>query len=455
MQEDDYRDLMDLFYFRMAGFLRERPETYDELEALDKYVKELNVEDETRRMLIFDYYIFDYKSEILSKNPLVSFLSKADLDNETRSLYEGFKNSVFSIFEVKALRIGKEMITLDLATGKEYTVKDTTLTKKITKGQCGFARVLPYKDYYIFTGKAYFYPSKASYYLKLHLLDIRTQKKPFKLSPVEMCKAFYAQEKPEKLPTLERFRLICREGRLEDDEIDTFISKVKENARNKGDFTILSKEILSKMNPNTVVNYDEIRKTFLEMWNKFIPESGDCVKPGPVEQALISSSMSYVQLKVKPKRYKNEDKASNKANNLFEKWIKTPRQELNGKTPEETIREEREKLGNPARPIRYKINISSIMLGEEVIKKAETIYNRARELLTNNKPTEAIAAYKEYLALNSENHVVWLNMGVAHMRLNDKINAMKYFKKALELKPDYEIAKNNIALLSKTTKKDK
>jgi len=376
---------MDIFYSRMAGFLRERPEIYEELEAL---------------------------------------------------------------------RVGKEMIAIDLATGKEYGIKDTTLTRNITKGQCGFARVLPYKDYYILAGTVYFFPSKAGHYLKLYLLDAKARKKPFKLTPIVMCKIFYSQEKPERLPTLERFRLICREGGFENDYIDMFIKRVKERALNKGEFNDLNREIISRINPNTDVDHNEITKTFMEMWNKFLSESRDYAEPGPIEQVLVSASMSYVQSKVDPKRYKSEENASNKANSLLEEWLKTPRQELDGKTPEEAIIKEREELGNPIRTIKYRIGISSITPGEEVVKKAKMIYDNARQLLMDNKPSEAITAYKEYLTLNSRNHVVWQNMGLAYMLLKDRANAKRCFEKALELKPDYKVAKNNMAILSNASDKD-
>jgi tetratricopeptide (TPR) repeat protein len=71
-----------------------------------------------------------------------------------------------------------------------------------------------------------------------------------------------------------------------------------------------------------------------------------------------------------------------------------------------------------------------------------------------NRPKEAIEAYKEYISIHSRNHVIWHNMGIAYVLLKDRIIAEKCFKKSLEIKPDYEIAKRNTKILNKATQKD-
>ncbi|MFH0732293.1 MAG: hypothetical protein V2A72_05170 [Candidatus Omnitrophota bacterium] len=454
MKQDNYRETMNGFYSKIADFISGHPEIIEELTEQEAYLKDLCMEDEKRRMLVLDYYIFDYKSPILPKNLLLYFLSKADLDNETRAVYERFTNSVFSIFEIRALRTGKEVTIVDLITTKEYSVRDTTLTKNTAKGQCGFMRLLPFKNYYIFTGAAYLFPHRTSHFLKLHLLDIKSQKRVFKLTPLEICKIFYSQEKPERLPVRERFKLLCREGGLEEAYIIEVMQRSKDRAQNKGEFNDILKEVFSKMKPSPDFNPDEITAAFMGMWNEYIAAPKDYIAPGPTEHALIGALMSLVQSKIKPNRYKNMQNATDKANGLMDEWLKTPRQELNGKTPKEIIIKEREELGNTIKTIKYRTDIATLSVGEEVIKKAEDIYNKAHKLLMDNKPSEAIECYKEYLAINSENHVVWQNMGLAYMLLCDRVNAEKCFREALNIKPDYRVAKNNMAILLKASDKD-
>ncbi len=450
----DYKEIMRQFYTRLADFLSNMPEVLEEMKSQEDYFRGLNISEVERHNLVFDWYIFDYKSEVLSKNLLQYFLEKADLTEDLRAIYERFKDGIFSIFEINALRMGKEMIVCDLATAKEYGIKDTTLTRQVSKGQCGFLRVLPFQDYYILTGTEYFFPQEASRFIKLFFMDAEKYKKPFKLTPLTIYEIFFAQEKPESLPTIERFILLCQEGGLKEDYINEIIQRIRKEALNKGDFQDIQKELIARIKPYAGFDIKEITQAFIDVWNGFISEQNGYVEKGPIETALINVSMSYVQLKVNPKKFKNEKSASKKAEELLKEWLKTPRQELDGKTPEEVILEERQKLGNPEKKVKFKINISAFIPGEEVIQKANEAFVKGRQLLLENKPKEAIEAYKEYISIHFQNHVVWHNMGIAYILLMDRVNAEKCFKKSLEINPDYELAKRNMKILNNATQED-
>ncbi len=454
MEAYDYKEIMRQFYARLADFISKIPEVLEEIAYEERFFKNLGMTESERRNLVFDWYIFDYKSEVLSKNLLQYFLEKADLNENLKAIYKRFRDGVFSIFEVKALRIGKEMIAGDLATGKEYGIKDTALTRQVLKGQCGFLRVLPFEDHYILTGTGYFFPQEASHFIKLFFLDVEKQKKPFKLTPLTIYEIFFTQEKPEKLPNIERFTLLCQEGGLNENYINETIQKIRKEVLNKGDFHDIQKELIAKIKPHPGFDIKEIIQAFMDVWNSFVSEQKGYVEKGPVETALINASMGYVQSKVNPKRYKDEKTASERAEELMEERLKRPRQELNGKTPEEVILEERQKLGNPEKRVKFRINISALTPGEEVAQKANEAFARGRQLLMENKPSEAIEAYKEYISIHSQNYVVWHNMGIAYSLLTDRVNAERCFKKSLEINPDYELAKRNIKILNKATQKD-
>jgi len=65
-----------------------------------------------------------------------------------------------------------------------------------------------------------------------------------------------------------------------------------------------------------------------------------------------------------------------------------------------------------------------------------------------------LKAYEAYCHLNPDNHVVWQNMGVAHILLLDKVKAQECFQKALEINPDYEMPRKNLRILKDATKDD-
>ncbi|MFC1577005.1 tetratricopeptide repeat protein [Candidatus Omnitrophota bacterium] len=451
MAEPEYRQIMTLFYSQVAGFMSQRREIFEELIYEEAFLKDLDMSDEDRRNIILDWYIFDHKSEILKKNFLEYFLEKADIDKEAKDLYSGFRDTIYSVFEVKAIRTGKEMMAYNLLDGKDYNIKDTTLIQHITKGQLVIMRVLKYMDYNILTGKAYAFPLKASQSLKLSLLNAKDAKKPSKLTPLMICKIFHKQEKPEKLPPLERFRLLCKECNLEDSYIDEIIQKTKEKVENKGHFNDIQKKYMAKLKPHAHFDMKELIDAYMDVWNGFIKGH---VKKGPIEEALLNASFAYIQQKINPRRFKDNERASLKAEKVFEEWLNAQHDELGGKTPKELILKEREDLGNPEKRIKFRIEITNLAPGEEVMRKAQDAVNKAIQLLNDNKPKEAIEVYREHLSAVPRNHVAWQNMGLAYILCRDKENAERCFKKALEIDPNYKVAKDNLRILEAATQED-
>jgi tetratricopeptide (TPR) repeat protein len=189
----------------------------------------------------------------------------------------------------------------------------------------------------------------------------------------------------------------------------------------------------------------------MDVWNGFI--TGYAEK-GPIEGALISAGLAYVQQKVNPMRRKDMEKASVDVNKAFEEWLDTRHEELDGNTPKELILKEREELGNPVKLVKFSMDVMSLAPGEELRKKAEGAVNKAMQLLGENKPKEAIRLYKEHLSIIPRNHVAWLNLGVAHILLSDKKSAEICFRKALEIESNYKVARNNLRILENATEED-
>lgn len=454
MNINDYKEVMREFYASIADFISNKPEIIAELKYQESFLKDFNSSEKERRKLIFDWYVFDYKSEVLSKNLLQYFLETVDIQEDLKDIYKRFKDSVFSIFEIKTLKIAKELIACDLATGKEYNIKDTALIQQIAKGQCGFLRLLPFANYYILTSTGFFFPEEANSFIKIYFMDIKNTNKPFKLTPITLCEIFSNQKKPEELPLKERFILFCQEAGLNQDYINEVIDIMQKKALEKADPYPIQKEIIAKIKPYPKFNMEEFTRALVDLWNSFLTKAQGYVEKGPIELALLQAAIAYLQIKLDLKKYKDTKKASLHGNQLISEWFKTPRQELGAKTPEEVIIEERIRLGNLDKRVGFKFNINTLLPGEEVFRKAEEAFNRGREFMKENKPLEAIEAYKEYISYNAQNHVVWCNLGIAYILILDKVNAQKCFKKALEIKPEYKLAKSNMRIIKNATKKD-
>ena len=131
MDEFNYQEIMDKFYAQISDFIMNRENITAELDEKSRLFSTLKMDEEEKKRIFFDWFIFDCKSKILSKNLLSYFINTDLLDEKTRNVYRGFLDNVYSVFEVKALRTRKEMIVRDLIHGREYNVKDANFTRHV------------------------------------------------------------------------------------------------------------------------------------------------------------------------------------------------------------------------------------------------------------------------------------------------------------------------------------
>ncbi|MFC2149568.1 hypothetical protein ACFLQ8_02595, partial [Candidatus Auribacterota bacterium] len=90
MERRDYKEIMDRFYAGVADFMSEMPEVMGELTHEERYFTKLDMPDDERRAIVFDWYLFDYKSEALSKNLLRYYIEKAVMDEDLKDIYGRF-----------------------------------------------------------------------------------------------------------------------------------------------------------------------------------------------------------------------------------------------------------------------------------------------------------------------------------------------------------------------------
>lgn len=456
MDEFNYKDKMDEFYSRISGFVSRHETILTELMEKERIFATLRMDETDKKKIFFDWFIFDCKSSVFSKNLLRHFLDTEPLEAEVKELYRGFLDNVYSVFEVKALRAGKEMIVRDLLNDKEYNVKETTLTRHLQKGQCALMRVLPFHGYHILTGIGHVFPPESTSIIKLFMQNKKKSAKKRNLNPLEICEIFFAQDERERLPVQERFRLFCREAGIENAHIDEIVKTLKRRAENpKENFNDdLIKDIMSKIKSYSSVRVEELSGSFMDLWNSFISEGNPSAHKGPVETAIIHAGIDYVQSKVNPDKYKDIKKAEAKAKEINDQWLNTPKEELGGRTPVEVILEERRELGNPQKEVGFQVSFTKLEMNAEIEKQAEKLFYQGIEYVRQHKPVEALKAYEAYCHLNPDNYVVWQNMGVAHILLLDKVKAQECFQRALEINPDYEMPQRNLEVLKNATKED-
>ena len=450
----DYQYEMDLFYSRIGRFIQERPDLISELEEKLGFFTSLLMPNKDKRMLALDWFVFDAKSKALRGNPLDCFLKEADLNEETKQLYRNFRQGKFSLFEVKALRIGKGMLLINLLDNQEHQVFDISASKILQKGQCCLLRMLPFEDYFILTGVGYPFPAFSTPALRLIAKNMREAGRPIHLSPLQVCEILFAAPKREQLPVRERFELICLEHGLSSDETRRFLDEMRSKALQKEDNDGLAEKLFVKLKPRPGFNARELSEAFVGTWNSFVAEQPDYVEKGPMETMLVRAAMDYVGNRVKLDGRKNKEKLEARMNELQKEWLHSPLEELEGKTPAEVILEERQQLGNPQKEIGFTMQINKLKPGIEEEQKMNALLDEARGLMQEKHVPEAIAIMESVLREYPDACPVWQNLGIAYVLSQDRLNAQRCFEKALEINPKYEMARHDLERLMNSSDED-
>ena len=450
----DYQHEMDLFYSRIGRFFQERPELIAEFGEKLGFFAPLQMPDKDKRMLALDWFVFDAKSKALKGNPLDAFLREADLDEETKQFYCNFRQGKFSLFEVKALRIGKGMLLINLLDNQEHQVFDVSASKTLQKGQCCLLRMLPFEDYFILTGVGYPFPASSTPALRLIAKNMRESGRPVHLSPLQVCEILFAAPKREQLPVRERFELICLEHGLSSDETRQFLDEMQRKALKKEGNDGLAEKLFSKLKRRHGFNARELSEAFVGTWNSFVAEQPDYVEKGPMETMLVRATLDYVGNRVKLDGRRNKEKLEAGMNEIQKEWLNSPLEELEGKTPAEIILEEREQLGNPQKEIGFIMQLNKLKPGVEEEQKMNALLDEARGLMQERRVPEAIAIMENVLKEYPEAYPVWQNLGIAYVLSQDRVNARRCFEKALEINPKYEMARNDLERLMNSSDED-
>lgn len=271
---------------------------------------------------------------------------------------------------------------------------------------------------------------------------------------------------PEREVGIEDLDLVQVRERLEEKLVRIRLSKISVQD--------IEKRINQETSSNKIFNWlckmavfssekdiDELMKLLTALWNKIPHEKFKGMSPeerkkemprGPQEDMLIHEMMNYVQSKIDPGKYPKIEKAQGEIERLQNEWLHTPQVELDGKSPWGIILKEREKMGNPNRNFTIRIELSGVpnVMTEEG-RRWEQMFEEALRLSKTGEYKKAIKLYERLMELDPENYIAWGNMGNIYALLGKKEMAIKFFHKALSINPKYKLAKENLAVVDRSS----
>ena len=97
------------------------------------------------------------------------------------------------------------------------------------------------------------------------------------------------------------------------------------------------------------------------------------------------------------------------------------------------------------------LNIVVVLIGLYAFAQNETLFKEANALYNEGQYAEAIDIYNEILNSGKHSAELYFNLGNAHYKLNNIAPSIYFYEKALQLSPNDEDVKNNLAFAQNMT----
>ncbi len=448
MDRQEYIQKTDMFYAEMLEFIMSKKELFSKMAMYEKLFDYPGLDEAQRKSRCLDWFVFDYREAEGPRSVLDMFLEQAEVEPDKRGLCEGFKNNVYSVFEVKAVKMGKEALLVDFFRGAEHQVTDTTFTRHVQKGDLCVIRILPFETIKIIADDGYLFPRETSAFIRINREKFGNIKGG--LTPLDVVRMFYGSDKSSNMEPKEKLLYLAGKAGISEKKTEYLIEKMKKEAAGTGDPMQIIQEFIGSTEKPGREDMEKIGKAAIDYWNSLINKPGVIPAKGPVEKALLELAFSRFSSIINDEKEKNPQKAQAK----IDEWFKAPLAVIDGKTPEQAVLEERKELGNPEKRVHYSFNMQMVRHPEfeKAEKEAEELFNTGIEYMKKNNYRKAIGVFKKYNEIWNKNPVVHYNMAVCSARLGDYKSAKVSLKTALKIDPAYKKAKDAMSDLEKYEK---
>ncbi|MEA2020850.1 MAG: hypothetical protein U9N08_00055, partial [Candidatus Caldatribacteriota bacterium] len=374
---------IDEFCMDILNFCEGDPCLFKELvEERERYLtkhpeKYYKTSDEKKHaeLRFTDYYLFDSISKYYEQTPLEVFLSKMlpKYNPQEQEILLGFKDNIYSAFIVTGVEAGFHFMVKDLASGKEYKVRENLATHTLKEGAYLVGRIVPYETDYALSNVNLNYPEEASFTLKELWknppADIMQEFTPSRIEKTIFQKNYRKRNEEKKdLHSIEKKLKNILKQHL--GKKSPSIKNLRKKINRITDPLPLVKELAERINFSSQEELSKFHQLFMDFWN-FSPrdefqgkspreQEMEHQEMGPRERELSQDLMNYVLTRIKSLKFSDQGEIDDAIKIYQDKWLHQPQEELNGKTPWEAILEERKKLGNPRKDFSLRISIKPV-----------------------------------------------------------------------------------------------
>ena len=369
------------FFLDIVEFCENDPYLYKELlkerenflsTTPEKYYKTLD-EKNWAEQRFYDYFMFSCISQYYKMTPLEVFLSKmlSRYNQQDKQIFLGFKSNVFSGFTITKVEVGSYFMAQDLATGKEYKVRENQASNRLKEGDYIVGRIVPYETDNALSNLNLTYPKESAYLLKRLWKstpsDIAREFTPLIIEKEIFQKYYQSINKKEKnLQSVEKKLKHLLKEHL--GKKAPSIKNLRKKINRVTDPLPLIKELAERINFSSQKELSKFHELFMDFWNLSPRDEFQGKSPqeighqevGPQERELSQDLMNYVLSKIKPSEFPLQSELDKAIKICQDKWLHQPQVELNNKTPLEAILEERKKFGNPRKDFSLSVSITPI-----------------------------------------------------------------------------------------------
>lgn len=332
-----------------------------------------------------DYFIYSYTSKHYRQKPIEVFLSRmlSHYSQKDQNILKGFKNDIFGAFRVGDVLPGVYFMAKDLASGKEYKVRERKASFKLQKNDNLVGRILPYETDYALSVINLFLPDLPSYETKrlwqYMPSGFSNEIDPLKIEKLMLQKKMESIEKEDSLEFIEKKLENFLKKRL--GKKAPSIKSLRKKVNRTIDPLSVIKELAKMMHISSKEEFYQFQQLFYDFWNhaprdEFQGKSPEEIAKdsiGPLENVLLKDFMNYVEKNIDISQFSNQNEIEKAIREIQEKWLAEPQEELNGKTPFQAIKEERKKINSPRKDFPFSVNITPIDLDSKSVYNLKDI----------------------------------------------------------------------------------